>query len=93
MRRNKLMHIDYLRQIMVLKCIHSNTNTHTRDTITRQFFHAVLAYAMTWHNGQDATTWTNVMVDIGDAFARGLVYVVLSRFMNYYNLKINGRLS
>jgi ATP-dependent exoDNAse (exonuclease V) alpha subunit len=55
-------------------------------------FPIVLAYAMTGHKSQGATISTNVVVDIRNAFAPGLTYVMLSRVTNRTNLKIKGRL-
>ena len=51
-------------------------------------FFIVLAYAMTGHKSQGATISTNVVVDIHNAFAPGLTYVMLSRITYRTNLKI-----
>ena len=45
---------------------------------------------MTGHKSQGATMSTNVVVDIHNAFALGLTYVMLSRVTNRTNLKIKG---
>ena len=47
---------------------------------------------MIGHKSQGATISTNVVVDIRNAFAPGLTYVMLSRVTNRANLKIKGRL-
>ena len=51
-------------------------------------FPIVLAYAMTGHKSQGATISNNVVVDIRNAFAPGLTYVMLSRTTNRKHLKI-----
>ena len=58
----------------------------------RSSFPIVLAYAMKRHKSQGATISTNVIVDIRNAFAPGLTYVMLSRVTNRTNLRIKGRL-
>jgi ATP-dependent DNA helicase PIF1 len=55
-------------------------------------FPIVLAYAMIGHKSQGATISTNVVVDIRNAFAPGLTYVMLSKVTNRKNLKIKGQL-
>ena len=51
-------------------------------------FPLVLAYAMTVNKSLGATISTNVVVDIRNAYAPGLTYVMLSRATNRSNLKI-----
>jgi ATP-dependent exoDNAse (exonuclease V) alpha subunit len=48
----------------------------------------MLGYAITWHKSQGATISSKVMIHIPEAFARGLLYVMLSRVMSKKNLKI-----
>ena len=43
---------------------------------------------MTGHKSQGATLSTKIIVDIQNAFAPGLTYVMLSRTTNRQNLKI-----
>ena len=45
-------------------------------------FPIVLLYARTWHKLQNDTISTDVVVDIHNAFALGLTYVMLSRLLN-----------
>ena len=54
----------------------------------KALFPIVLAYAMTSHKSQGATISTKAFVDIQNAFAPGLTYVVLSRTTNRQNPKI-----
>ena len=54
----------------------------------KALFPIVLAYAMTGHKSQGATISIKVIVDIWNAFALGLTYVMLSRTKNRQNLKI-----
>ena len=55
-------------------------------------FPIVLAYAMTGHKSQGATISNNVIVDIQNAFAPGLMYIMLSRTTNRQHLKIGRKL-
>ena len=55
-------------------------------------FPIALAYAMTGYKSQGATISTNMVVNIRNAFAPRLTYVMLSRVTNRTNLKIKGRL-
>jgi ATP-dependent exoDNAse (exonuclease V) alpha subunit len=48
----------------------------------------MLGYAITWHKSQGATISSKVVIHIRESFARGLVYVMLSRVKSRKNLKI-----
>jgi ATP-dependent DNA helicase PIF1 len=51
-------------------------------------FPIMLAYAITGHKSQGATISSNVLIDIKEAFAPSLTYVMLLRVTNRKNLKI-----
>jgi len=51
-------------------------------------FLLMLDYAITRHKSQGAMISSKVMIHICESFARGLVYVMLSRVTSYKNLKI-----
>jgi len=51
-------------------------------------FLLMLDYAITRHKSQGAMISSKVMIHIRESFARGLVYVMLSRVTSYKNLKI-----
>jgi ATP-dependent exoDNAse (exonuclease V) alpha subunit len=56
-------------------------------------FPITLAYATIKHKSQGATISSKVIIDIKEAFALGLTYVILSRVTNRKNLKIIGNLT
>ncbi len=56
-------------------------------------FPLILAYAITGHRSQGATLEGDVIVDVRDAFAMGLMYVVLSRIRTRKNICLVGTLT
>jgi hypothetical protein len=52
-----------------------------------------LAYAIIGHKSQGATISSKVIINIKEAFALGLTYVMLLRVTNIYFLKIIGNLT
>jgi len=51
-------------------------------------FPLMLGYAIIWHKSQDAMISSKVMIHVRESFARGLMYVMLSRITSQKNLKI-----
>jgi len=48
----------------------------------------MVGYAITGHKSQGATISSKMMIHIRESFARGLMYVMLSRVTSWKNLKI-----
>lgn len=72
------------------------TRFQTRHCNGRRFYKSafplLLGYAITGHRSQGATIRTSVFVFVKDAFAPGLLYVMLSRVTDRSKLKILNRL-
>jgi len=68
---------------------HTFQNKYTYDGYYyKASFPITLAYAIIRHKSQGTKISSKVIIDIKEAFALGLTYVMLSRFTNRKNLKI-----
>ncbi len=59
----------------------------------KTLFPITLAYVITGHKSQGATISSKVIIDIKEAFAPGLTYVMFLKVTNINNLKIIGNLT
>jgi len=62
-------------------------------SIYKTSFPITLAYVITGHKSQGATISSKVIIDIKEAFAPGLTYVMFFKVTNINNLKIIGNLT
>jgi hypothetical protein len=68
-------------------------NYHGKYRFTKKSFALTLAYALTAHKCQGGTITGPGIIDIKNAFAPGMLYVMLSRFQSRKQIKILRKLT